>query len=113
LFNNAIGIEKVFSQRKARPYFFADLSYRLLNTELAYSGYSDFMPYYYSGKADYTKHSVGASIGFGIKYYPMEHVFINIETAFGVTRDIFDGSINPRYRTIINPVRALTFGINF
>ena len=112
-FDKSIGIERVFSQGKIRPFAFADMFYRYSNNEVQYSGYGIREPSFYSGKSEYNEHFVGTSFGLGLKYFPVKQVFISLEAAFTLSRNIFDGSLTPQYQINLNPVRVLTLGVNF
>jgi hypothetical protein len=121
-FDKSIGIERVFSQGKIRPFAFADMFYRYSNTNIKGQYYLGstipFIPIkeHFSSSvisSEYNEHFVGASFGLGLKYFPVKQVFISLEAAFTLSRNIFDGSLTPQYQINLNPVRVLTLGVNF
>lgn len=113
LFDSKFGIEKVFSTGKVKPFSFFDLGYRIDYNKGNFAYNSEFPPYYFSGSYVRTNYYLNASIGFGVKYYPTNHIYLSAETSVGFNREIFDGGINPTFNQFVNPINTFVFGVRF
>ncbi len=105
------GIEKVFTQSKVRPFIFADLGCRYSNQNIVSSGVAD-SKYTFSNSYSRNIYYLNANLGLGIKYYPTNHIYLNLETSIGVQRDLFVGD-DARLSNIYNPVNTFVFGVRF
>ncbi len=108
-----IGIEKVFSQKKIKPFVFIDLGYRYFNNK----GIDTWINNNSSSSGHYsydlTHYYLNANVGFGLKYYPTNHIYLSAETNIGFHREIFDGAINPTFVQFVNPINTFVFGVRF
>jgi hypothetical protein len=105
-----IGIEKVFGIKKIKPFVFIDLGYKYFNDKGINSVMYQSLNYY---NYDLTHHYFNYCIGFGLKYYPTNHIYLSTETCFGYNREIFDGSVNPNFKEFFNPINTFVFGVRF
>ncbi|MFZ4796956.1 MAG: hypothetical protein ACOYMA_05645 [Bacteroidia bacterium] len=113
LFDTKFGFEKVFLTGKVKPFSFIDFGYRIDGNKGSFAYNSEFPPYDFSGSYDRTNYYLNASIGFGLKCYPTNHIYLSAETCVGFHREIFDGGINPTYYQFINPINTFVFGVRF
>lgn len=107
-----VGIEKVFLQKKIKPFVFIDFGYlyyndKGINTRLNNNTSSKVYSY------DVTRNHLSSSIGIGVKYYPTNHIYLSIETSFGYRREIVNGDIISITDKLINPVNTFVFGVRF
>lgn len=106
-----IGIERVFWKKKIKPFAFIDIGYKYFNDKGINTVISNQSLSYQN--IDLTRHFLNYCIGFGLKYYPTNHVYLSTETCIGYHREIFDGSINPIFEKFFNPINTIVFGVRF
>lgn len=106
-----IGIERVFGSKKIKPFAFIDIGYRYFNNKGVNARINNQSPA--SNNFDLTNHYLNYVIGFGVKYYPTNHIYLSAETCIGYHRQIFDGSLNPNYVQLFNPINTFVFGVRF
>lgn len=106
-----IRIERVFGNKKIKPLAFIDIGYRYFNNKGVYARINNQSPA--SNNFDLTNHYLNYVIGFGVKYYPTNHIYLSAESCIGYHRQIFDGNLNPNYVQLFNPVNTFVFGVRF
>lgn len=106
-----IGIERIFGNRTIKPFAFIDIGYRYFNNKGVNASINSQSPA--SNNFDLTNHYLNYAIGFGVKYYPTNYIYLSAETCIGYHRQIFDGSLNPNYVELFNPINTFVFGVRF
>lgn len=106
-----IGIEKVFTQSKIRPFIFTDLGYRYSNQNIVLTGVAD-SKYTFSSSYSNNIHYLNANLGMGVKYYPSIHIYLSLETSIGMNKDLFMGN-DSRFSNVYNPINTFVFGVRF
>lgn len=105
-FETRAGIERTFLTKKIRPFVFADLAYRYINTQVSFLSGGEWIKG--STQAQYG----GALCGVGVKYYPTSQLYVSLESSIGYYKNF--GYQDKRYNeALFSPVKTIAFGVRF
>jgi hypothetical protein len=102
-FETRAGVERTFLKKKIKPFVFADLAYRHINTLASFLSNGEWF------KESSQRQYGGALCGIGVKYYPTSQLYFSLESSIGYYLN-FGKEEN---KALVSPVKTFAFGVRF